>query len=138
MRGRAARRPPDALLRELARAVRGLGAAVMMPQTLALIRAVFPAERRGAAFGGWSAVAGLATVAGPTVGGALVSGPDWRWIFFIDVPIGVAALVGALVVVPDVRTGQRTSLDIPLGHARITGRAVSCVFSAWRGLLLLG
>ncbi|MET9357899.1 MFS transporter [Streptomyces sp. NPDC006617] len=69
-----------------ARAVQGLGAAVMMPQTLALISAVFPAERRGAALGVWSAVAGLATV-----GGALVSG------------------VGALVVVPDVRTGQRTS-----------------------------
>ncbi|MGM9386432.1 DHA2 family efflux MFS transporter permease subunit, partial [Streptomyces sp. NRRL F-5008] len=95
-----------------ARAVQGLGAAVMMPQTLALISAVFPAERRGAAFGVWSAVAGLATVAGPTVGGALVSGLDWRWIFFINVPIGAAALVGALVVVPDVRTGQRTSLDL--------------------------
>lgn len=96
-----------------ARVVQGLGAAVMMPQTLALISAVFPAERRGAAFGVWSAVAGLATVAGPTVGGALVSGLDWRWIFFINVPIGVAALVGALVVVPDVRTGQQTSLDLP-------------------------
>ncbi|MBO7940918.1 MFS transporter [Streptomyces antibioticus] len=95
-----------------ARAVQGLGAAVMMPQTLALISAVFPAERRGAAFGVWSAVAGLATVAGPTVGGALVSGLDWRWIFFINVPIGAAALAGALLVVPDVRTGQRTSLDL--------------------------
>ncbi|WP_079249620.1 MFS transporter [Streptomyces sp. IMTB 2501] len=52
-----------------ARAVQGLGAAVMMPQTPALIRAVFPAERSGAAFGVWSAVAGLATVAGPAVGG---------------------------------------------------------------------
>ncbi|MFH9060336.1 MFS transporter [Streptomyces coeruleorubidus] len=61
-----------------ARAVQGLGAAVMMPQSLALISAVFPAERRGAAFGVWSAVAGLATVAGPTVGGALVSGLNWR------------------------------------------------------------
>ncbi|MFJ5731531.1 MFS transporter [Streptomyces paradoxus] len=96
-----------------ARAVQGLGAAVMMPQTLALISTVFPAERRGAAFGVWSAVAGLATVAGPTVGGALVSGLDWRWIFFINVPIGVVALVGALVVVPDVRTRQQTSLDLP-------------------------
>ncbi|MER5541273.1 MFS transporter [Streptomyces sp. NPDC001127] len=96
-----------------ARAVQGLGAAVMMPQTLALISAVFPAERRGAAFGVWSAVAGLATVAGPAVGGAVVSGLDWRWIFFINLPIGVVALLGALVVVPDVRTGQRSSLDLP-------------------------
>ncbi|MFD6171171.1 DHA2 family efflux MFS transporter permease subunit [Streptomyces coeruleorubidus] len=95
-----------------ARAVQGLGAAVMMPQTLVLISAVFPAERRGAAFGVWSAVAGLATVAGPTAGGALVSGLDWRWIFFINVPIGVGALVGALVV-PDVRTGRQTPLDLP-------------------------
>lgn len=96
-----------------ARAVQGLGAAVMTPQTLVLISAVFPAERRGAAFGVWSAVAGLATVAGPTVGGVLVSGLDWRWIFFINVPIGVVALLGALVVVPDVRTGRQSSPDLP-------------------------
>ncbi len=95
-----------------ARAVQGLGAAVMMPQTLALISAVFPAERRGAAFGVWSAVAGLATVAGPTLGGALVSGLDWRWIFFINLPIGVAALLGAIVVVPDIRREQRPPLDL--------------------------
>ncbi|MGP4111152.1 MFS transporter [Streptomyces sp. 4N509B] len=96
-----------------ARAVQGLGAAVMMPQTLVLISAVFPAERRGAAFGVWSAVAGLATVSGPAVGGVVVDVLDWRWIFFINVPLGVAGLVGALLLVPDVRTGRRTPLDLP-------------------------
>ncbi|MFE2041592.1 MFS transporter [Streptomyces sp. NPDC059477] len=96
-----------------ARAVQGLGAAVMMPQTLALISAVFPAERRGAAFGVWSAVAGLATVAGPTVGGLLVSQLDWRWIFYINVPIGALALLGAVLLVPDVRSGQSATLDLP-------------------------
>ncbi|EST34237.1 hypothetical protein M878_10800 [Streptomyces roseochromogenus subsp. oscitans DS 12.976] len=67
----------------------------------------------------WSAVAGLATVAGPAARGALVSGPDWRWIFFINVPIGVLDLVGTLLVVPDVRTGQQSSLGL-LGAALST------------------
>ena len=60
------------------RAVQGLGAAMLMPQTLAMITMVFPPERRGAAFGVWGAVAGAATIAGPTLGGLLVSAFDWR------------------------------------------------------------
>src|SRR6266851_7009138 len=72
------------------RAVQGLGAAMLMPQTLAIITMIFPAERRGAAFGIWGAVAGVATVAGPTVGGLLVTVLDWRWIFFVNLPIGIA------------------------------------------------
>src|SRR5689334_20303732 len=62
------------------RAAQGLGAALLMPQTMAIIIATFPAERRGTALGIWGAVAGLATVAGPTLGGLLVTVADWRWI----------------------------------------------------------
>src|ERR1051326_2618179 len=95
------------------RAVQGLGAAVLMPQTLAILTMVFPAERRGAAFGVWGAVAGVATIAGPTLGGLLVTAFDWRWIFYVNLPIGVVVLALSAVIVPDLRTGRRHRLDIP-------------------------
>jgi MFS family permease len=60
------------------RAVQGLGAALLMPKTLAILTMVFPPERRSAAFGVWGAVAGVATIAGPTLGGLLVTAFDWR------------------------------------------------------------
>ena len=71
------------------RAVQGLGAAMLMPQTLTIITNTFPPERRGAAFGVWGAVAGVATIAGPTLGGLLVTAFDWRYIFFVNLPFGV-------------------------------------------------
>jgi MFS family permease len=95
------------------RAVQGLGAAVLMPQTLAILTMVFPAERRGAAFGVWGAVAGVATIAGPTLGGLLVTAFDWRWIFYVNLPIGVIVLALSAVIVPDLRTGRKHRLDIP-------------------------
>jgi EmrB/QacA subfamily drug resistance transporter len=94
------------------RAVQGLGAAALMPQTLAILTMVFPPERRGAAFGIWGAVAGVATVAGPTLGGLLVTAFDWRYIFFINLPIGVIVLILTLVLIPDLRTGRKHSFDI--------------------------
>jgi len=94
------------------RAVQGLGAALLMPQTLAILTMVFPPERRGAAFGVWGAVAGVATIAGPTLGGLLVTAFDWRYIFFINVPIGVAVLVLTPLLIPDLRTGRKHSFDI--------------------------
>jgi EmrB/QacA subfamily drug resistance transporter len=94
------------------RAVQGVGAALLMPQTLAILTMVFPAERRGAAFGIWGAVAGVATVAGPTLGGLLVTAFDWRYIFFINLPIGVFVLVLTFLLIPDLRTGRRHSFDV--------------------------
>jgi EmrB/QacA subfamily drug resistance transporter len=94
------------------RAVQGLGAALLMPQTLALLTMVFPADRRGAAFGIWGAVAGVATIAGPTLGGLLVTAFDWRYIFFINLPIGVVVLILTVMLIPDLRTGRRHSFDI--------------------------
>ncbi|QXJ19823.1 DHA2 family efflux MFS transporter permease subunit [Actinomadura graeca] len=96
-----------------ARAVQGLGAAALLPQTMTLIIAAFPPERRGAALGVWGGVAGLATIAGPTLGGFLVAAAGWRWIFVVNVPVGVAVLVLAAVLVPDVRQGARHRLDVP-------------------------
>jgi EmrB/QacA subfamily drug resistance transporter len=95
------------------RSVQGVGAALLMPQTLALLTMVFPPARRGAAFGIWGAVAGLATIAGPTLGGLLVTAFDWRYIFFINVPIGVAVIALSLALIPDLRTGTEHTLDLP-------------------------
>lgn len=94
------------------RAVQGLGAALLMPQTLAILTMVFPPERRGAAFGVWGAVAGVATIAGPTLGGLLVTAFDWRYIFFINVPIGLVVVVLSFAIIPDLRTGMRHRLDV--------------------------
>ena len=95
------------------RAVQGLGAAMLMPQTLTIITNTFPADRRGAAFGVWGAVAGVATIAGPTLGGLLVTAFDWRWIFFVNLPFGVIALILTFVIIPDMRPGRRHRIDIP-------------------------
>src|SRR6266567_2405471 len=94
------------------RAIQGVGAALLMPQTLAILTMVFPAERRGAAFGIWGAVAGVATIAGPTLGGLLVTAFDWRWIFFVNLPIGVCVLALTFVLIPDMRPGRRHRLDL--------------------------
>ena len=94
------------------RAVQGLGAAMLMPQTLTIITNTFPPERRGAAFGVWGAVAGVATIAGPTLGGLLVTAFDWRWIFFVNLPIGVIVLLITPVIIPELRLGRRHRIDV--------------------------
>jgi EmrB/QacA subfamily drug resistance transporter len=94
-----------------ARILQGLGGALLTPQTLTIITGLFPPERRGAAFGIWGAVAGLATVTGPTLGGALITYFEWPWIFFINVPIGIAALIATFLIVPDLRHGRHHSWD---------------------------
>ncbi|MGH3266245.1 MAG: DHA2 family efflux MFS transporter permease subunit, partial [Trebonia sp.] len=96
-----------------ARAFQGLGAALLMPQTMSVIIATFPAERRGTALGVWGGIAGLATIAGPTVGGLLVGSLGWRWIFFVNLPIGVVVIVLALLVLPNVAPGRKQRLDVP-------------------------
>jgi EmrB/QacA subfamily drug resistance transporter len=94
------------------RAVQGLGAAILMPQTLAILTVVFPPERRGAAFGVWGAVAGVATIAGPTLGGLLVTAFDWRYIFFINLPIGAAVIALAVILIPGLHVRRQHRLDI--------------------------
>jgi EmrB/QacA subfamily drug resistance transporter len=95
------------------RVVQGLGAAMLVPQTLTIITNTFPPERRGAAFGVWGAVAGVATIAGPTLGGLLVTAFDWRYIFFVNLPIGIFVLIVAPLIIPNVKPGRRHRLDIP-------------------------
>ena len=114
------------------RAVQGLGAALLMPQTMAIIIATFPAQKRGAALGVWGAVAGLATVAGPTLGGLLVTIADWRWIFFVNIPIGVAVLVMTFAFIPDTRLQRQHRLDL-LGVALATASLFCLTFALIEG-----
>ena len=94
-----------------ARAVQGAGAAVVMPLTLTLISEAFPAEKRGMAVGLWGGIAGLAVAAGPVVGGAVIDGIDWHWIFWLNVPIGLAIIPLAAARLSE-SFGPRPHLDI--------------------------
>jgi EmrB/QacA subfamily drug resistance transporter len=115
-----------------ARVIQGLGAAMLIPQTMTIIIATFPPERRGAALGVLGAVAGVATIAGPTLGGLLVTTLEWRWIFFVNLPIGVLVLVMAFVIVPDTRYGRKHKFDI--GGVLIATAALFCfVFGLTEG-----
>ncbi len=88
----------------VARVLQGLGAALMTPQTMAVITRIFPPERRGAAMGLWGSVAGIATLVGPVLGGLLVDSAGWEWIFFINVPVGVVGFILAARLVPTLPT----------------------------------
>lgn len=84
----------------LARVFQGLGAAIMTPQTMAIITRLFPPERRGPALGIWGATAGVANLAGPIAGGLLVDSLGWQWIFFVNIPVGIFAFWRAARAVP--------------------------------------
>lgn len=87
-----------------ARVVQGLGAALMTPQTMSVITRIFPAERRGSAMALWGATAGVATLVGPILGGVLVEHLGWEWIFFVNIPVGILALLLAVRLVPQLST----------------------------------
>src|SRR5206468_7187207 len=74
---------------DAARAVQGLGGAIVMPLTLTILSSAVRPERRGLALGAWGGISGLAVAIGPLVGGAVVSGISWHWIFWLNVPIGL-------------------------------------------------
>ncbi|KQQ94681.1 multidrug MFS transporter [Leifsonia sp. Leaf325] len=88
----------------LARVLQGLGAALMTPQTMAVITRIFAPDKRGAAMGLWGAVAGIATLVGPILGGVLVDSLGWEWIFFVNLPVGIVAFVLAWRLVPNLST----------------------------------
>ncbi len=91
-----------------ARVVQGVGAAMITPQTMAVITRIFPAERRGQAMALWGATAGVATLVGPIMGGVLVDAGGWEWIFYINVPIGVVAFYLNWRLVPVLATHEHT------------------------------
>jgi EmrB/QacA subfamily drug resistance transporter len=97
-----------------ARAVQGIGAALMMPATLSIISATFDARERGMAIGIWAGVSALALAIGPLLGGIITEHISWNWIFYVNVPIGVLAVIAAIFVVPESRdTSREQRLDLP-------------------------
>ncbi|MEZ4562625.1 MAG: DHA2 family efflux MFS transporter permease subunit [Thermomicrobiales bacterium] len=110
--------PATALI--AARVLQGVGGAMMMPQTLSLITVAFPPQKRGSAMGVWGSVVALGAVLGPIVGGWLVTNYAWEWVFLINVPVGIAAILATLAIVPE-------SID-PFASGRVD----------WGGILLSG
>jgi EmrB/QacA subfamily drug resistance transporter len=97
-----------------ARTVQGVGAALMNPATLSIITATFPPRQRGTAIGIWAGVSALALAFGPIVGGVLTEDIHWSWIFFINIPVGVAGVLAALIFIDESRdTSHEQRLDLP-------------------------
>jgi EmrB/QacA subfamily drug resistance transporter len=126
-----------------ARAVQGVGAALMTPGSLAIISAVFVAEDRPAAVGTWSGLTGVASALGPLLGGWLVQDFSWRWAFGINVPIAVAVLFLAQRFVPETRSHEVTGrLDIPgvamiaTALAALTYGTIHAGASGWDGVAI--
>ena len=114
-----------------ARAVQGAGAALVMTLGLALLSAAFPPEKRGAAIGLFSAVTGIAVALGPLVGGAIAEGIDWTWIFWLNVPIGLAAIPFVLRKIEE-SFGADAGLDLP-GLGLISAAGFAIVWGLVRG-----
>jgi EmrB/QacA subfamily drug resistance transporter len=94
------------------RALQGLGAAMVLPATLSIITNVFPRQERGRAIAVWTAVGGVAVGLGPVIGGYLIDASGWSSVFWLQVPVALAALAG-MVIVPESRDERHVGLDIP-------------------------
>ena len=112
---------------QLSRALQGVGGAIMFAVSLALLADSFRGKDRGVAFGAWGAVTGLAVAIGPLLGGVLTSGLSWRWIFFVNVPIGIAAVIIALAKVAESRATKASRPDW-LGFSLFTVALSSLVY----------
>ena len=113
------------------RAVQGVGAAIIMPLGLTLLTSAFPPERRGAVIGIWGAIAGLAVASGPLIGGAVTQGMSWHWIFWVNVLIGIIAIVGARLRLGESR-GPDSRLDLP-GLVLVTGGVGALIWGLVQG-----
>ena len=108
----AAALAPSILALDVARAFQGIGGAIVMPLTLTILSAAVPQEKRGLALGAWGGITGLAVAFGPLVGGAVVSGISWQWIFWLNVPIGLV-LIPLVLLRLDESRGPWDRLDLP-------------------------
>ncbi len=104
-----------------ARVLAGVGAALLTPGSLAILQASFRPGDRSKAVGAWSGLSGVAGAAGPFVGGWLVDGPGWRWVFLLNVPVGLLVVVCSVIAVPETRDSQVT------GHLDLLGAAIAVV-----------
>ena len=116
----------------LARGGQGIGGAMMFATSLAIISHEFQGRERGTAFGIWGATVGAAVAIGPLVGGVLTTWAGWRWIFFVNLPIGVACLAGAVVELHESRDEAHGGFDLP-GLVTFSGSAFAGVLALLRG-----
>ena len=132
----AAALAPSTGLLIAARAAQGVGAAIATPLTLTLLADAFPPERRGVALGVWSAISGIAVALGPLVGGAVIQAASWHWIFWINVPIGLALVPLARMRLSESH-GPNAHLDLPglvLGSSGLFGLIFGLVSVTVAGL----
>src|SRR5437764_8071898 len=116
---------------DLARALQGVGGAIVTPLTLTLLSAAVPSERRGLALGIWGGIGGLAVAVGPLVGGAIVNGVSWHWIFWVNVPIGLVLPPLALPRLEETR-GADAAADAP-GLGLVSPRLLGIRWGLARG-----
>ena len=135
----------NTLMLQLSRGLQGVGGAIMFAVSLALLADAFRGKDRGTAFGVWGAVTGLAVAIGPLLGGVLTSGISWRWIFFVNAPIGVFAVIVTIMRVAESRAQQATPAGLgglrPVHHRagqprlrphRVQPTSASPTASYWR------
>jgi EmrB/QacA subfamily drug resistance transporter len=115
----------------IARAAQGLGGAIVTPLTLTILSAAVPADKRGVALGAWGGIGGLAVAAGPLVGGAVVEGISWQWIFWLNVPIGLILIPLAALRLKE-SYGPAKHLDLP-GLALVSTGLLGIVWGLVRG-----
>ena len=123
---------PNVAVLLAARGVQGLGAAAMFATTMALISNTYEGRDRGVAFGTWSAVAGAASAVGPIIGGLLTANFGWRWIFLVNLPVSVVAVVLTLRVVTESRDPHPRRVDLP-GMLTFTVAAAALTYGLIRG-----
>ncbi|HEU5372444.1 MAG TPA: MFS transporter [Gaiellaceae bacterium] len=128
-----------------ARVVQGLGGALMNPATLSIITATFPPRERGKAIGIWAGVSGMALAIGPLVGGLLTEHVNWNWIFFINVPVGIAGLLAIPLFIDESRdTSHEQRLDLPglstsaIGLFSLTYAFIEANSYGWASSRILG
>jgi EmrB/QacA subfamily drug resistance transporter len=128
-----------------ARTVQGVGAALMNPATLSIITATFPPRQRGTAIGIWAGVSALALAIGPLVGGLLTERISWSWIFFVNLPVGVLAIIAARVFIDESKdTSREQRLDLPgllssaIGLFALTYGLIETNTHAWGSARVLG
>ena len=122
----------DPLWLNLARGAQGIGGAAMFSTSLALLATAFQGRERGTAFGVWGAITGLAVAIGPVVGGALTTGLSWRWIFLVNVPIGVIALVLCYFRVEESKQPGAPRPDL-IGAVTFSGALAALVYALIKG-----
>jgi len=127
----AAALAPSVEVLNVARAAQGLGGAIVMPLTLTILSAAVPPEKRGLALGAWGGISGLAVAFGPVVGGAVVQGISWHWIFWLNVPIGVVLVPLALSRLQE-SYGPTAKLDLP-GLGLVSAGLFGIVWGLVRG-----